>query len=80
MKLLAISFNDDENPKEILVRLTIEEAGYLGRLTGTQSDNSAEAIMQGGTLLNSEVYHCLSGNVFNRYWEDGLNDYFKNRG
>lgn len=72
MLVKQINLDDDGQPEEIVVRLTRNEAAYLALLTGKQSGHTSAEIMPGGDGLNSEVYEALTGEFFNRYYEDGV--------
>lgn len=82
MKVKTIRFTDKKPvfPEKITVRLTIEEAAYIVGLTGKQKDADCEAIIDGGATMNHELYSALTGDVFNRYWHDGWNDYIRGKG
>ncbi|MFB7312999.1 hypothetical protein [Streptomyces sp. NPDC056192] len=72
MLVKQINLDDDGQPETLLVRLTRNEAAYLALLTGKQSGHTSGDIMPGGDSLNSEVYEALTGEFFNRYYEDGV--------
>jgi hypothetical protein len=75
MLVKQINLNDDGQPEEIVVRLTRDEAAYLALLTAKQSGHTSEEIMAGGHGLNCEVYATLTGEFFNRYYEDGVHGF-----
>ena len=72
MHVKQINFDDDGMPESITVRLTHDEAVYLAKLAGEQNHQSSEEVLSGGSLINAEVYGSLAGEVFNRYYEDGV--------
>lgn len=74
MRVKQINLDDDGQPEAIIVRLTCDEAAYLARLTGKQNWTTSEEIMPGGGAHNTEVYDTLTGEFFNRYYEDGVDD------
>lgn len=80
MKLKSIQFDDASNPSALLVEMTTDEAAYLARVTGKQSGTNANAVMAGGSQLNSEIQGCLFGELFARFYEDGYDEYIANRG
>lgn len=71
MKLDNLEFEFDERvgavPNTVSVTMTIEEALWVAKLAGqTRGDGEG-----------SEIYNCLVGDVFNRYFEDGVDDAMK---
>lgn len=73
MQVKQINLDDDGQPETVLVRVTRAEAAYLALLTGKQNGLTSEEVMPGGADLNSEIYESLTGDFFNRYYEDGVN-------
>ncbi|MEE9327339.1 MAG: hypothetical protein V3U71_08570 [Cocleimonas sp.] len=67
MKLKKIKFKTNKDkvyiPNKITAELTLEEAIWIGKKAGEQTGQSI------GT-----IYECLIGDVFNTYWEDGIDD------
>ncbi|MGK3105335.1 hypothetical protein [Streptomyces sp. WAC05858] len=74
MRVKQINLDDEGMPESIVVHMSHDEAVYLAKLTGEQNWQSSEEIMPGGAPLNSGVFDSLSGEVFNRYYEDGVKD------
>lgn len=72
MQVKQINLDDDGQPETVLVRLTREEATYIALLTGRQNGSTSEEVMAGGGVLNGQVYEALTGEFFNRYYEDGV--------
>ena len=74
MKVKRIDLDDDETPENVTVELTHDEAVFpavfLGRLNGEQE----EEILKGGSELCSAVYYGLAGGVFNRFYENGVEE------
>jgi hypothetical protein len=67
MKLENIRFSDGENgaePEKITVTMTLPEAIWMAKIAGKQRDESP----------HSGIYDCLIGDVFNRYWDDGVDE------
>lgn len=79
MNVKQINLDDDGVPESVFVRLSRDEALYLAKLTGGQNGVSAEAVLAGGAGLNAEVYASLTGELFNRFYEDGVNDVVRSR-
>ncbi len=55
-------------PSEITVTMTLEEAASIAKVFGSFND---KAYRDRG-LPRTDIYNDLCGDVFNRYWEDGL--------
>ena len=67
MQLQAIEFEQIEGesyPAKIAVEMTVEEALWVAQVFGQQR----------GTSPHSGIYSCLHGDVFNRYWEGGVDE------
>lgn len=56
-------------PVTVTVTMGIEEAAAIARVFGSMNGH---AITKLG--VSSSIWSCLAGDVFNRYWEDGVND------
>lgn len=90
MKIKAVQFDDNETPvlasfkvsddevrtiTETLgrdvsagtVHLTIPDAATLARTYGKLNGHT-------GTEQTSDIYFCLTGTLFNVYWENGIED------
>lgn len=74
MKIKAIVFDDESAVKGLTFEISLPEAIYLAKLLGCQTGTTAEGIFHGGADLNSELYSCLTGEFFNRFYDDGVND------
>lgn len=72
MKVKRIDLDDEEMPETALVELSHDEAAYLALLLGQQNGASAEQVAPGGSRLGSAVYEGLTGGLFNRFYEDGV--------
>ncbi len=68
MKLKSIEFSDGDegcaDPRAITVTMTLEEAIWIALVSGKQRGESP----------HNGIYTCLVGDVFNRYWDDGVDD------
>lgn len=71
MKIKKMSFADvdaiDNRPETVTVEMDIEEALWIAKVAG----------MQRGTSPHTGIYLCLVVGVFNRYWDDGVDDAVK---
>lgn len=71
MRLENIKFEESEEgalPSEITVTMSLEEAATIAKVFGGFND---KALRDKG-LPRTNIYNDLCDNVFNRYWEDGL--------
>ena len=69
MRLKGLTFttdNEDEGaiPKTVTVEMTVQEALWIARVSGKQRGESP----------HSGIFDCLIGDVFNRYWDDGVDE------
>jgi hypothetical protein len=72
MKLNSLTFVDGDDgaePDTVTVTMTIFEAAVIASLFGKLNSYANDKI-----ALDYDIYGCLVGDVFNRYWDDGLND------
>lgn len=74
MKVKRIDLDDEEVPETVTVELTHDEAVFLALFLGKQKGAEEEAVMRGGSRLGGEIYEGLTGGVFNRFYDDGVND------
>ena len=72
MKVKRIDLDDEEMPECIQVELSHDEAVYVALLIGKQTGTASENTMPGGAEFGSSVYYGLTGGVFNRFYEDGV--------
>lgn len=66
LKEMKFTTNDEDvtNPSSLTVEITIEEAIWMAILSGSQR----------GISPHFGIFDCLTGDVFNRYWDDGVDD------
>ncbi|MFG2540702.1 hypothetical protein ACGFU4_36230 [Streptomyces sp. NPDC048511] len=69
-----IDLDDGGELEAVVVRMSRAEAAYLTLLTGKQNGVTSEAVMRGGSSLNGKVYDSLAGEIFNRFYENGVDD------
>lgn len=70
MKVKAMSFIGGEEgaePNSVTVSMTISEAAWIAKVAGQQRGESP----------HSSIYSALIGDVFNRYWEDGVDEFMR---
>jgi hypothetical protein len=78
MEVLNVSLSKGL-PTEVTVKLTIEELAVIGRMTGRLSPITAEEVFPKAYEATSEMYDASVGEVFNRWWDGGIDDYLRNR-
>ena len=70
MILNGLTFKEGLLPDTVSVTMTIQEAAAIARVFGMMNGHAHDK------LPNSDgVYDTLVDGVFNRYWDDGLNDF-----
>jgi hypothetical protein len=75
MRIRNIALDDDGDPSKVLFEMSIIEAVYLTKLIGDQNGLDAERTLPGhGQAVNSEIYGSLTGELFNRFYDDGVDD------
>jgi hypothetical protein len=65
MKVKALTLDDDGLPDRLTVEMTRDEAILIATHVGNLTPS---------TEVSTPIWDALSGEVFNRYWEDGLDD------
>lgn len=74
MKVKQISLDDEELPETVTVELTHDEAVFLAVFLGRLNGEQEEEVMKGGSEIGSGIYHGLAGGVFNRFYENGVDE------
>ena len=72
MKVKRIDLDGEEMPERVLVELSHDEATYLALLLGKQNANDMNGVMPDGSLQGGAIYDGLTGSLFNRFYEDGV--------
>lgn len=74
MQIKTIEFDDAEVPQTITVTMSLGEAAFLARFAGDISP--IDEAKQFGTdgYVHASIYDALVGGLFNRFWDDGVND------
>lgn len=69
MQLDNLEFEQSDDlgatPATVSVTMTIKEALWIAKLAGKTRSGDEES---------HEIYNCLIGDVFNRYFEDGVDE------
>ena len=72
-----IEMDDEGQPEWITVRLSNEEAAFIAKFTGKQSEDSANEVMKGGAVANRMLFETFTGEVFNRYCDGGVDEWIR---
>ncbi len=71
MRLNNVAFAEEENgatPALITVTMDVREAAAIAYVFGGMNGYALKRLRLG----DSSIYECLTGDVFNRYWGDGI--------
>ena len=69
-----IGFDEEENPDKITVTMSVREAAFIAKVLGGFNGDRAELIQRDGPEVVGEIYSCLTGGFFNRFWDGGVKD------
>lgn len=77
LKAMTLAEHPEEGsiPETITVEMTAREAVYIGKLLDKQNGLDAEEVISGGDAESTEIYNCLTGEVANRFFDNGLDDW-----
>jgi len=70
MMITNIALTDGE-PTEVNVTMSTAEAAAIAEWAGK---------LRPPTHITNQIWDCLTGQLFNRFYDDGLNDYIAGRG
>lgn len=80
MRVTDINYLDLDEPN-LRIRLTGDEAAYLVQLIGGFSSQTDPVAIKRNDptvhAIGSEIYRCLTGEFFNRLYEDGVKDFLR---
>ncbi|MBF6358103.1 hypothetical protein IU449_26770 [Nocardia higoensis] len=74
MKVVALTLDDNQLPDTATVVLTRAEMQFIAKLIGQHSHESANDVVAGGGRALDSLWDGLTGTVFNRFWDGGLDD------
>lgn len=72
-----IEMDDDGQPEWVTIRLSNEEAAFIAKFTGKQSGDTANEVMKGGAVANRALFETFTGEVFNRYFDGGVDEWIR---
>ncbi len=82
MYVTSISHLDHHEP-HLTVQMTATEAGYIAQLIGGfNSETDPVAIRRNDPAahrIGSEIYDSITGEFFNRLYEDGVKDFLRGK-
>lgn len=65
MKIRNITLDDEETPETVTVEMTLAEAVWIAAAAGVQTPTNQ---------VIESIYSALAGGLFNRYFDDGVNE------
>jgi hypothetical protein len=80
VNIRSIDADDEGALTHVVVRMTAQEAAYLARVIGARNGIVSNETMPGGDSINSEIYLALTGELFNRFYDDGLDGAMRHLG
>jgi hypothetical protein len=72
VQILSITLDDNHYPSEAAVILTRAEMEFMVRTTGRHNHETANAVVEEGYKASHSIYQTLSGHLFNRFWDNGV--------
>lgn len=79
MKILSITLDDNAVPETVTAQLDRKEMQLIAKWAGTQSPAATEEFLPGHAGASSAIYDALVGDVFNRFWDDGVDAAIRGR-
>lgn len=74
-RIKQVNLDDEGNPESALLALDAKELLYLALLLGKQTGLTADEVLPNdGSEVSSAIYGVLVGQLFNCYYEDGVED------
>lgn len=70
----SIELDDEGAPETVTIKLTVQQLAEVAKVLGKMSPAT------GSTEGTSAFYDCAVSELFNYYWEDGLNSYMRENG
>jgi hypothetical protein len=78
-EIISIDLEHGE-PAYVTVKMCAEELAFIAKVMGKMLGNEAEAIMPGGGEQASEnLYEAATSDVFNRWYDGGVDEYLRSR-
>jgi len=74
MRIKNISLDDEEMPEIILAELTIKELALIHFLVGGLRPDQLNEALGFDYKISSDIFNGAC-QVFNRFWDDGVNEY-----
>lgn len=74
-QLKSVEFDGNEELAFVTVRMSAEEAALIAIFTGKNTLSSAEEVMAGGSPASTALYQTLVGNVFNKLYSGGVEEW-----
>lgn len=74
MKVRSIDFNADGEPESATFALSLAEALIVAKVFGERNGEQNEKVMPMGAYHGSNVYDGLVDGLFNRFYDDGVDE------
>lgn len=74
MKVKQITLDDEEMPERVMLDCSHDEALLIAALIGKASADKLDILLPEGARVGAEIFDALTGGVFNRFYEDGVNE------
>lgn len=69
---------EEGDPSNVVVSMTTREAALITKVLGRLSMTTAKEMGLGDySSEHSETYACLTGDFFNRFWDDGVDGFIR---
>lgn len=75
MKIKSFKFTKKGKPKKITVEMSLDEAAFITKTVGRMNSLEAVEVMEGADLFHSEIYYCFVGELFNKFYYNGVDGY-----
>ena len=73
IRITNLTFDADQDPSEVTISMSVAEAAHIVRHLGKLAPATTVPPESNETL--SALYDCLTANVFNACWDDGVDGF-----
>lgn len=74
MKIQKIKLDDLAKPKSLTVKMSIKEALFIAKILTTMTPNDHAKVMSDGMQIGHEMSETMTADLFNRFYEDGIDE------
>lgn len=75
MKIKGLRFDKHGALDGVTMRMSMDEAAFLVKLLAGVDSMQADEVMSNGAAVSNEMFDCLVGDLFNKHFDDGVNEY-----